>query len=690
MTLVLAILERATNEALSVDDPSVDALDDVSASVDALVNDDARSTPPHASSTVSESQKTLLPAPPGLSTKLLAVVEETTQPQQQSEHVLPALKPALPILPSASTAPKTAGILVALSTIEHVATEDGATRSTNVEPSAVSAAGAESRQDKQGARQAGPRDKAPAKPELDRNAHGPGKAGKDQATTKLEPPKPKSGKTALESKSEQGKSGIEGIKRTLPGKLDIAAATRNLIKETQAITAASAARKAEAQSRNARSAVTPSTNEPTPTFPTNTNPQYSIRQTQPRTLRVVSTSKADIAPAGPSVAATAPSTPAATINASPKPTAPSRRPSLASLNQPATPASDLVSDNASVTTVSLSRANSPPPKGVSKAQLKKQRKEARRTTEQKEPEEPVAKIQEPEEEIAPIIGRKKKKAKQPNSAAHDSTPATSRPPSPSLKDETKEVEAVVTPKEVLEVIAPKSPSLPPTSPAPTAVQESPVDSLTASALLASLVDSNELDPTTHPLFTPLSSKATAPRYPAHLISEAARRLALTPQEVTILRLGQHVRINPRDDADPNRLLIGPSGAFLRVASPATEERFLELDYLIRDHASSPTHFVPTDPHTSSGPRRFPPVGTAPAFFSTQPPPFQDAAYSSVADVMRGGWVDESMPTAATHGVDEIGKAWAEEKKRAAALEKKLGMMAKKNREVLRGRGIRSQ
>ena len=135
------------------------------------------------------------------------------------------------------------------------------------------------------------------------------------------------------------------------------------------------------------------------------------RQAQPRTIRVVQAQKME-PPPRPSVISTA--APIATATTSKQV---SRQPSLASIHQPGTPQNEITSDNASLTSASVSRPGSPPPSKVGSApvrqttknQQKKERQARAKMVEERVKSEEV--ITDPTSEgpiQAPIVGRKKK------------------------------------------------------------------------------------------------------------------------------------------------------------------------------------------------------------------------------------------------------------------------------------------
>ncbi|KAI4198006.1 MAG: hypothetical protein LQ346_002851 [Caloplaca aetnensis] len=159
---------------------------------------------------------------------------------------------------------------------------------------------------------------------------------------------------------------------------------------------------------------------------------------QPRTIRVLPTSRQGT----PQRTSTASGSKDATTAASAP--IPSRRGSLSSAHLPGTPVSERISDNVSMTSTSMSRANSPPPskvgtapvRHVSKSQQKKERQAKAKEAEQAaKVEEPSTKAALDEPVQAPIIGRKKKQKKAISRGTADSTPAVTRPTSPQPHEE---------------------------------------------------------------------------------------------------------------------------------------------------------------------------------------------------------------------------------------------------------------
>ncbi|KAI9752150.1 MAG: hypothetical protein M1815_000674 [Lichina confinis] len=261
------------------------------------------------------------------------------------------------------------------------------------------------------------------------------------------------------------KTAKEAVKRSPPGKLDIMAATRELIRETQALSAPGAAKPSSQKKSNTSAGSTP------PSAP-------NARLPPAKTLRVVAT---------PKLSTPQDETRGLTIStgdtASSAAAAQTHKSSAASTQVPATPVTDNPSELGSGTPGLLSRANSPAParggtggteatRESSKASKKKQRQEAKKQMKAKEQEKKTAEKKEdaarkePEEllvskmtdeEVAPIIGRKKKKPKPRSSPRKvPTTPIISRPSStvPSEMEPAKEDSGETEPSGAVDVKEP--------------------------------------------------------------------------------------------------------------------------------------------------------------------------------------------------------------------------------------------
>ncbi|KAK8015011.1 hypothetical protein PG990_008307 [Apiospora arundinis] len=231
-------------------------------------------------------------------------------------------------------------------------------------------------------------------------------------------------KTAAETVakgSAQKQPAPKADKRPTPGTLDIAAATK-AANQTKVSEVAAEPKKAPESAPNAiaQPAKTAASAVATPTA-TSASISSPLSRPTPKTLRLVQTPKTELPPSIPPAAAQ------------------SIRAGAISANRPGTPASEIISDSASVISASLSasRTSSPPPskigtasvRATTKSQQRKQRKEASKEATAAIIAEP--KVAEQEPEIAPILGRKKKQKKEKKpKPSNNASPAVSRPETP--------------------------------------------------------------------------------------------------------------------------------------------------------------------------------------------------------------------------------------------------------------------
>ena len=247
-----------------------------------------------------------------------------------------------------------------------------------------------------------------------------------------------SGKETHEPKNVHGSSNPPG-KRQHPGKLDISAAKDISQKDLEAMTTPTHETKPITPKKEYKSQLSSASE---PTTPATTAPQISaspaLRQGLPRTLRVVKTPKIE---APPKLAddATRASTPTAVVGRQL-----SRQPSITSINLPGTPVNELISDNASLTSASMSRPGSPPASMVgsaplrqtTKSQQKKERQARAKQLEKSMKLDDLTTVTLDDEPVqAAIIGRKKKTKKSKLQVSTDSNIVSSEPSSPAPRDE---------------------------------------------------------------------------------------------------------------------------------------------------------------------------------------------------------------------------------------------------------------
>lgn len=392
-------------------------------------------------------------------------------------------------------------------------------------------------------------------------------------------------------------------KRQHPGKLDIAAATEMSENEQSSATGPL---KTDSQPRNLRTvSMTSTTSVPASPAATSTGSPIK-RSTAPRTLRVVPTPKTEVPP------------PLSAVSTTSVPHVPtvdklrSRQASIASLNQPGTPASELISDTASVTSASISRASSPPPLGSkvgtapvrkkTKSQAKKERQERKRQIE----EEQAMTLDEHKSDIesvqAPIIGRKKKSKKPASNPKSTVAVIKSQPPSPKPtkveedeeKQDQEQVETKVTsppsPKRdqtaKLSASSNQKPDMSPATESASASEQSKDRrELTAQSIIADLQKTGELLASTLEFFKPLSSSlAHASRNTQSNSTTAPPDLKIHFSEADLDALAKKmpVRLNGQDGKSDSRTLITPQGKFFWGLPQELEEKALELERHIEE------------------------------------------------------------------------------------------------------------
>ena len=400
-------------------------------------------------------------------------------------------------------------------------------------------------------------------------------------------------------------------KKPVPGTLNIAAATK-----------AAQASRSEASTTTDKSAVDRDSAFPALPTPTTASVSSPLTRTT-KTLRLVSTPKAEVpsTPAGGHASALA---------------APSLR--TAAAIRPETPASEMPSDSASVfsASMSVSRTNSPPPaskvgsapvRTTTKSQQRKARKEALKKETAAVVAHPIK--AEPEVEIAPIIGRKKKQKKEKEKPASTSTapPAPSRPATPgtSLQPAAKEKEQ---PKEVkdessayrstanetttlTEDSSPrktdfrgrngedgrldKSDSLAASTPRTLPTPASILQDLQKAGVVSEDIDSLPFfKPTTAQIDKSVRGSNVYDAVSPGGRADSAGRNSMTPTKsiVTEEDQAQLLAGNPvRKVIDGVRILLTPNGDCIRNLTAEEEDRFLELQARIAETAASPAAFV---------------------------------------------------------------------------------------------------
>lgn len=389
----------------------------------------------------------------------------------------------------------------------------------------------------------------------------------------------------------------------------------------------------------------------------------------------------------------------------------SRRESLSSVHPPGTPASEKVSDNASFTSTSMSRANSPPPskvgsapvRQITKSQQKKERQLRAKLAEESSKNEDVSAKAIAETPVqAPIVGRKKK-AKKPAPGTADSTPMATRPSSPTPTDEVPPAPMPATPvKEVKKDFAlPKDRQEPDTPASPVASSSGdhhPKNPVSAASIIASLQKSGEISSTTiQDLFKSVSgvnyrfeltqNDLIEPTIPA--LSQAQHR-QVESGEAIIIELG-----------DNKRVVLLPDRRTLRGFTKEQAERYIDLrkkalsasgpamfNSSRRDidrylHTISPTPPVaqqklPDKASEEDGEEpinRFVASASAPTYAAATMP-----SYCSTAPLTEEGMA-RKYSTLSVRTVEEAEQALLASRKETEALEKRLNAVMKRNRRL---------
>ncbi len=351
-------------------------------------------------------------------------------------------------------------------------------------------------------------------------------------------------------------------------------------------------------------------------------------RTAPKTLRVVPTPKTEVPPTPTAMAAIP-------FNLA--------RSAAAASVRPETPASEIISDSASIASasISLSRTSSPPPQKVgtapvrttTKSQLRKQRKEASKKDTAAIAEQPP-KLVEAEVQIGPIVGRKKKQKKAKTASSEDNSPVLMQPvnqpesraetpvPQPpsqpqaslntasakemkdgrdekGLKDETSTYRAIA--NESTSLVDDKF-----SRKKPVETQTKPAGNAVPSRVEAEPTPTSRLQPTPASIFAQLVADGILPsedvlaflkpvtnqsdKYRpegASLPGSPPTRSLVTEEDLAALLAGKPIR----KEYDGVRILLTPNGDCVRNLSPEEEDRFLELQKRIAETAGSPASFV---------------------------------------------------------------------------------------------------
>ncbi|KAL0941873.1 general negative regulator of transcription subunit 4 [Colletotrichum truncatum] len=641
----LSILAREPWLTGSLDD-ELPSLDEATSSVDALVSDDPM---PHFGGL---SRPAVPTPPPGLGPP-----QRTASPALRQAPV-----PVVPLTPHAPTAPKATPTMA---NVVRAATPDltprkkvpGSEAKKNIKALAI-----ESGLSKDIASQASPSKTKSVLQEEDfpaldavkanaakANAQRPGTPARSAVSTpKIAPAsikKPQAEPPA--SFSEAPKPTPKPVeKKPVPSVLNIAAATKAAqLKPAEPTTA-----------EHSDSSAFPAL--PTPTTASVASP---VTRTAPKTLRVVPTPKTEVPPALVTGAFSA-----------------AARAVSSASGRPGTPASEIISDSASIVSASISasRTSSPPPSKVgtapvratTKSQQRKQRKEAHK--EQSASIVETTKQPEPEEQ-APIIGRKKKQKKekapsQTSAAAKKAAERAATPPVPLKIEEPPAPPKPILERTVVDLPPPKGKAAKTAAKNAKALEEkgkakesiaAPAPPTPPAATAVSMVEESQdiaENPKTIPevVFQDLVSVGEAP--PADLLTllkplmeqntrldraQAAAQGKNPPPSTTtkgIITESDHATLlsgQPvRKVIEGQRVLITPNGDCLRNLTEEEEDKYLELQMFVAEASDQPDSFVAPRHQARPGgfslikgravpngpPSYFPPSPNAQKMFSDDP------------------------------------------------------------------------
>lgn len=374
---------------------------------------------------------------------------------------------------------------------------------------------------------------------------------------------------------------LPSSKRQPPGKLNLSLTAKTAENDA---TSASGLYKQEISSKTVR-AVSATAPNSLPVSPAATSSGSPLKKPiGAKTLRVVATPKTESPPQLPPL----PNLPQVPTVEKLR----SRQASIASVNQPGTPASELISDTASFTSTSISRANSPPPIGSkvgsapvrkkTKSQAKKDRQErARQAEEERAIEEATP---EPEIVQAPIVGRKKKTKKPTSNNKQPAAVTKSQPESTKLSaKEEEELEELYQANLAAKRAAAAMAAAPSPQVESMPEQEIPKERRepTAQSILADLQRTGELVASALEFFKPLSSSLAHSSKIAPMsggpVAPPDLKIHFTEADLQALTKKQPVRLSGHDGTSDSRTLITPQGKFFWGLTQELEEKALELE-----------------------------------------------------------------------------------------------------------------
>ena len=488
-------------------------------------------------------------------------------------------------------------------------------------------------------------------------------------------------------------------KKQRPGKLDIVAAKDGAKSDTESADTPSEIKKAASEVAGAPISSQP----PTPgTAVSQASASSAVRGTQSRTITL---SKGEIQPASPSISTSATTSKQA-----------SRRPSMTSMHRPGTPLDERISDNASFTSTSISRANSPPGRvgsapvrKMTKSQQKKERQARAKIAEgAAKSEEPAAKV---EEIQAPILGRKKKAKKDKTAGTAESTPTVTRPTSPSPREEVIEerVEVSATPatpvkdniKGSSRAVMDKETTTP-SSPATPGTGDQQKTSITPASLFAQLLKDGEIMASAAELFKNFSG-INHRAEPLEPDSACINQSMLSEEESRLLDCGEAIVLKK---APNDHVVVLPDRKILLGFTAEQASRYVELrkQALLNGDVPSPRALdsrhlaqagaalatlapAPNDAASAAAYNKLAPkskklinqFATPTAGPGTNSSNGQKSGPGLSAEM-----IDERLRTTFPLSVEEAEHALSVKRKETEALEKRLNALLKRNKRLLFG------
>lgn len=588
-------------------DDDLPSLDEATFSVDALVSDDLPPTRPHSSASLGPPGLVNIPAPPpglghphahpppGLRSPL-AGTPLAGSPIAARAVVLPVTpkKPVVaPVEQSAKQPPANAASEIKKN-IKALAQETGISKT--IAGQAKSAKSKKILQDEDF-------------PALDAKSTAP-PTPVTTASTPLKTPAaaaPKAGAERVKVPPSETKKAVKKATPMPMPVLNIAAAT----KAAQTKVAADSASANEKSAQDMASAF--------PALPTpSTAVSSPIARSGPKTLRVVPTPKNEAAPAIFGAA-----------GSDFKPVL-ERSSVISSLNRPGTPSSEVISDNVSVLSASLpeSRASSPPPSRIgsaavrtkTKSQTRKERKQATKLEAASIASQPVPEV---DEEIGPILGRKKKQKKEPKESKPSTSTSSATASSSQTAKQDAEKKSTVSEEKVAQTTKAAKQAAPVVEAKPPRVQEvtplipspSPGTATTESgqkleaenvpitplSIVQALLQSGDLaNPAEIALLKPFAGLSYKYDFKD---AQDGRKEVLDPnksafddEDHAVLLDGEIVR----KTVDGIRMLLTPNGNCVRNLSQEEEDRYVELQQLVAEAAATAATYVHPRHETTGG------------------------------------------------------------------------------------------